>query len=386
MEQLAKIMYVWLIRFFSLLSKPLRVKKRIIYLMSFPKNNNGLLEDLVNEFSDSEIWILFEESCKKEVNLIKNERIHFLPISTTFSFLKKAIPLLMGAKVILCDNYFPFLAGLYPRKETKIIQFWHANGAIKRFGLEDPTAMKRSNFDQRRFKQVYKRFDEYVVGSEMMGKVFQRSYGAKSNNIKLLGNPRTDIYFNKEAILEKQKRFFQEFPKLKGRKIILYAPTYRNDMEKEYPLDVRRLYGVLGDEYAILMKKHPHILERPIQNEYKDFFYGNLNHYKIEDLLVVSDILITDYSSVPFDFTLLDNAKKIIFYCYDLEEYNQTTGVQHDFKKWIPGEIAYSMDDVIEQLQKDNQYDFSDFNYNWNSHNDGCAKKRLIAYIKSLNE
>src|SRR5699024_2456680 len=117
------------------------------------------------------------------------------PITSSIGFLKQAVSILMQAKVILCDNYFPLLAGFFPHQETTIIQLWHANGAIKRFGLEDPTAMSRSKLDNVRFKQVYKRFDEYIVGSDKMGKVFQRSYGAEPRNIKALGNPRTDVYF-----------------------------------------------------------------------------------------------------------------------------------------------------------------------------------------------
>ncbi|MDN6626986.1 MAG: CDP-glycerol glycerophosphotransferase family protein, partial [Pisciglobus halotolerans] len=262
MEQLKKVIYVWLIRLFSLFSKPLTVKKRITYLMSFPKNNNGFLEELVNQNKETEIVIFFEKNCQNEALKFSGPTVRVIPLSSSIRFLRKAVPLLMQSQIILCDNYFPLLAGFFPHKKTTIIQIWHANGAIKRFGLEDPTAMKRSYFDQLRFKQVYKRFDEYIVGSEMMGKVFERSYGANKECIKTLGNPRTDIYFDKQVLQEKRKQFFRDFPKLKDRKILLYAPTYRNE-EEEYPLDVRRLYESLGDEYGVLMKKHPHILKRP---------------------------------------------------------------------------------------------------------------------------
>ncbi|WP_280521782.1 CDP-glycerol glycerophosphotransferase family protein [Desemzia incerta] len=373
-----------MIRFFSLLSKPLPVKKRIVYLMSFPKNDNGFLEALITENPTIEIVILFEKNCEEEAIKFKEAGVSLMPISSSIDFLRKAVPILMQAKIILCDNYFPFLAGLYPNKETTIIQIWHANGAIKRFGLEDPTALKRSFFDHLRFKQVYKRFNEYIVGSEMMGRVFQKSYGASKSSIKPLGNPRTDIYFNKVLMDEKREFFFDQYPELKDKKIILYAPTYRNGLEDDYPFDVRRLYQALGNEYAVLMKKHPHVLSRPIANEYKEFFYGDLSQHKIEDLLVVTDILITDYSSIPFDFTLLDNAKNILFYCYDLEEYDQITGLQKDFKEWAPGEIVQTMDELIVQIKKETYNDFVEFNDKWNTYNDGYAIKHLIEHIQQL--
>lgn len=352
--------------------------------MSFPKNNNGFLEQLIEETPNVEIIVLFEENCQHEANKLESQGVRTVPITSSIGFLKQAVSILMQAKVVLCDNYFPLLAGFFPHQETTIIQLWHANGAIKRFGLEDPTAMSRSKLDNIRFKQVYKRFDEYIVGSDKMGKVFQRSYGAEPRNIKALGNPRTDVYFDEQQMQEKREHFFETYPELKGRKIILYAPTYRNDQEEEYPFDVRRLYEVLGEEYAILMKKHPHILSKPIQNEYRHFFYGDLAQYKIEDLLAVTHILITDYSSVPFDFTLLDNAENILFYCYDLEEYDHVTGLQIDFEEWAPGEVVRSMDELITEIQKIKRTDFKDFNSKWNTYNDGHAKERLIQHVKDL--
>lgn len=352
--------------------------------MSFPKNDNGFLSALITENPNVEIIILFEKKCEEEAIRFEKMGAKIFPISSSVTFLQKAIPILMQSKVIICDNYFPFLAGLYPKKETTIIQIWHANGAIKRFGLEDPTAIGRSFFDHLRFKQVYKRFDEYIVGSEMMGEVFRNSYGASKNSIKSYGNPRTDIYFNQKLIDEKRDSFFTKYPELKKKKIILYAPTYRNGLEDEYPFNVQQLYEALGSDYAILMKKHPHVLTKPVEKNYNGFLYGNLSQYSIEDLLMVTDILITDYSSVTFDFTLLNNANKIIFYCYDLEEYDQVTGLQKDLKNWLPGEIVQSMDELILQIKKTQDCHFENFNNKWNTYNNGQSIKRLLQHIQEL--
>ncbi|WP_192986731.1 CDP-glycerol glycerophosphotransferase family protein [Carnobacterium mobile] len=381
-EQLAKIVYVWLIRFFSIVSKPLKVKKQLVYLMSFPKNENGLLANFIEQNPSIKVTIFYEANCINDVALFKQLGAEVYPIQQSIGFMKKAIPEFMQARVILCDNYFPILAGLLLHKETTVIQLWHANGAIKRFGLEDPTAMSRSLFDKIRFKQVYHQFDEYIVGSQMMGQVFRNSYGAPEKSVVPLGYPRSDIYFEKERIQQKRRHFYAAFPELKGKRIILYAPTYRENKLEIYPLDIKKMYEELGNDYVVIMKKHPHIITPFAENRFEGFFYGNVHDFSIEDLLVVTDCLITDYSSIPFEFTLLDNAKKIIFYCYDQEQYDRQTGIQKDFKTWAPGAIVYSMDEVIENIEQENKTDFKQFNQKWNTYNDGHAKERVIKHIQ----
>jgi len=132
------------------------------------------------------------------------------------------------------------------------------------------------------------------------------------------------------------------------------------------------------------MKQHPHIVNSLKEEHISDFFYHQFKNFKIEDLLAVTDCLITDYSSIPFDFTLLDNAKKIIFYWFDYKKYEKTIGLQTNFKKLAPGKIAYTMDELtIALLETDNE-DFTKFNKNYNEYNDGKATKRFIEHINIL--
>lgn len=354
--------------------------------MSFPKNENGFLEKFIEQNPTVEVILFFEENCRQDAEKFEYNGTKIYLMDNSIPFLKKAVFELMQAKVIICDNYFPFLAGFFPKKETTIIQLWHANGAIKKFGLEDPTSMKRSLFDHIRFKQVYKRFDEYIVGSESMGKVFQKSYGAERNQIIPLGYPRSDIYFDKQHIEASKQHFFDIYPNLKNKKLILYAPTYREFAEEGYPLDIPLMEEKLGSDYAILMKKHPKALKHAVVDGYKNFFYADLDGFKTEELMFVAETLITDYSSVPFDFTLVENAKKIIFYWYDEERYKQQTGIQEIFMDCIPGRIIHTNEELIKTIKKDNANEFNEFNQKWNTYNDGCAQQRLVSYIqKKIN-
>src|SRR5690606_12603724 len=102
-----------------------------------------------------------------------------------------------------------------------------------------------------------------------------------------------------------------------------------------------------------------------------------------DEILTVTDCLITDYSSIPFDYSLLDNAKKIIFYCYDKKEYSETTGLQSGFSEWAPGDIVLTLDGLLESIKKKNDMNFIEFNKQWNTYNDGNASARVIQHIKN---
>ena len=89
--------------------------------------------------------------------------------------------------------------------------------------------------------------------------------------------------------------------------------------------------------------------------------------------------LITDYSSVIFDYSLLPIAKQILFYCYDYDQYAQRVGIQADFKSWIPGKMVTTTSDLIREVQQPLEAtDFTEFNQLWNTANDGHATERVL--------
>src|SRR5699024_4496980 len=137
----------------------------------------------------------------------------------------------------------------------------------------DQSLVSRTSLDKKRFKQVYKRFDEYIVGSKMMGEVFQRSYLAKEENILYLGFPRTDVYFDKEQLKKNRNNIYKKYPELKNKEILLYAPTYREDDTANYPLDLYKIHKALGNDYALLIKNHPHVSQIYTKKGLSKFLY-----------------------------------------------------------------------------------------------------------------
>ena len=175
----------------------------------------------------------------------------------------------------------------------------------------------------------------------------------------------------------------------RGKKIILYAPTFRDNNHKSgdgYQYDMRldfdKLKNELGDEYIILFRTHYFIANTFDFSKYEGFIYNMAQLDDITNLYLITDILVTDYSSVFFDFACLK--RPIIYYMYDLEEYaNDIRGFYLDIDE-LPGDIVKTEDELIASIRKlgdggftyDEKYEA--FNAKFNCLDDGKAARRVI--------
>ena len=113
---------------------------------------------------------------------------------------------------------------------------------------------------------------------------------------------------------------------------------------------MNQLYEQLGQEYAIIIKHHPFTKERhKIKKEYADYIVDMSSNSELNDLLFVTDLLITDYSSVVFEASLLDIP--MLFYVYDLKQYVATRGFYYEFETFVPGKIVYEFDEIAPIIQ-----------------------------------
>ncbi|MDK1723354.1 CDP-glycerol glycerophosphotransferase family protein [Dellaglioa algida] len=302
-------------------------------------------------------------------------------------FVLNLIPLISKSSLLFVDNYFAFLATMYTKKSTKIVQLWHANGAIKSFGWDEPKTNNRSDSDKKRFQAVYDQFDNFIVGSTKMGAVFEQSYHIDTDRILEIGYPASDKFQNIDWQNKMKNNIFASYPNLKNKKVILYAPTYREnisgDVALELPEDFSNIQKLLDDETKLIIKLHPHLRDKEIELKSilsKDIVW--VDDYSTGELLTITNCLITDYSSVVFDFSLLPNAEQILFYCFDYQIYKDSIGIQSEFQEWAPGPIVQTMNELVNAYQKvqnsDRQLDT--FNLLWNTANDGYATKRVLDY------
>lgn len=309
-----------------------------------------------------------------------------LPFETgSIIHLLRSIFHLATSKWVIVDTYFGLLAAIDFKKEVTCVQLWHAVGAVKQFGLRGPSVQHRSKRAQKRFLDVYERFHYVVTGSERMATIFKESFQIEDQQLIRTGVPRTDFFFDKAAQAQTTHDFYQQFPELNDKKIMLYAPTFRDDdlHASAIALDLDALYHALFSEnYVLILKLHPAVtMTEDFEKKFPGFVYQIQNGFHINELLLVTDLLITDYSSIPFEFSFL--RKPMIFFAYDLEEYATQRGFWEDYATSMPGPVVSTTKELIENIHlADFQVKSVErFHHKWNEYSTGQASKRLVDWL-----
>ncbi|MCR2821434.1 CDP-glycerol glycerophosphotransferase family protein [Lederbergia panacisoli] len=283
---------------------------------------------------------------------------------------------------IVDDYYFPIYA-IHPRKGMDIIQLWHSAGALKKFGLSTVGKPFGPSEEYLKHIKIHGNYSKVYVSSSEVIPYFSEAFDMPSENIFPFGVPRTDYFFSEEAIDDIRSRFYIAFPKLHRKKIILYAPTFRGKShdqdEFKLPFDLEKLAGNLEDEYALLIHLHPY-MQADLQLEGK-FAYQIKDAFVIEELLAITDILITDYSTVFFDFSLL--SRQMIFYPYDLEDYIRSRDFYYQYEDVIPGPMATDTNSLVQLINAGSFNDerISAFRDRFFDYQDGKATERIVEHI-----
>ncbi|MBC6298291.1 CDP-glycerol glycerophosphotransferase family protein [Listeria sp. FSL L7-1517] len=380
-KKIAVSIYMFFLSLFSIFCGLFGVKKRVLIIASFPENTTAILNEMDRQNEN------FETICfhTERVQFDQGKFSFVIFLSNNLFNKWKLIYYLNTSKVILVDNYYPELAAVSFRTGVECIQLWHANGALKQFGWEDNSIANRSETDKKRFKAVYKRFLKVVIGSDEMGEIFKRSFLLSDSQLLKIGVPRTDIYFN-EALQQQKRTEWRNNFQANDKKIILYAPTFRDNelAEAKLAMDFKAMETALANDYLLLLKLHPAV-NVDAQSLNSDFIVNVDKNVALEELLAAVDILITDYSSIPFEYALFE--KPIFFFCYDLEQYDNERGLLKNYQQVIPGPISKTTEELIQQIQTakmdDNLVAFSKI---WNKYSDGHASERIVTYMKGLLE
>lgn len=263
---------------------------------------------------------------------------------------RKALAELMAtSEYILVDDFCPIIYPIPLRHKTKLIQVWHALGAFKTVGYA------RKNTQEDRYSLTHRNYSYAIVSSPSIVKDYALAFHMKKRSVLPIGVPRSDIFFDEDKKERIRNELYHEFPMIKGKKVILFAPTFRgNNIHCAYydysHISFKKLAAALGDDYVCIIKMHPFIHDMP-QEELDPHFFINLSDRReINDLLMVTDVLITDYSSVIFEAALLPI--KTIFFAYDLEEYISSRDFFYPFEKYTYGPVVRDEDELIRMIQE----------------------------------
>ena len=283
------------------------------------------------------------------------------------------------SKFILVDDFEPIVYVLKLRENQHLVQVWHAMGAFKKFGYSRKSAEKNS--------LTHKNYTEAIVSSPEISAVYAQAFGIDESRIKPVGVPRTDMLFDEDYKAKTIARLYEKEPRLKDKKICLFAPTFRgsNVNDAYYPNDflhIEKLLNELGDDWAVIVKYHPFIKNPPeIPESVKNSVFDFGDEREINDILFITDVLVTDYSSVIFENAILNNP--LVLYAPDLEEYDGERGFYFEYNAYSCGQIVKRESDLAAAIRNagSNNEKMEEFRKRFVSLCDGNSCRRFAEEI-----
>ena len=280
------------------------------------------------------------------------------------------------------------------KQEQIFIQCWHGT-PLKRLGCDIEIEKGNKATELKDIHKSYiddaKKYDYFISPSKFATEKFCSSFGLnklnKENIIIEKGYPRNEYLFKfkQEEVNEIKKK--NNIPK--NKKVILYAPTFRDNQYQAgkghtYKLGINllRLKEELDEDYIILMRLHYLVSNNIDVSQFKNFVYDVSDYEDINELYVISDLLITDYSSVFFDYANLK--RPILFYMYDLEEYKNNIRDFYIDLDELPGPIVKNEKDLIvnikniESINKEYASKYKDFRNKYNYLDNGEVTAKVV--------
>ena len=249
------------------------------------------------------------------------------------------------SKVVILDSYSIVVSNLKHKKDLNLIQIWHALGLIKKAGYSILDKEEGRSSKTSIALNMHKKYDYVFTTSENCISAMSEVFGCNESIVYSVPLPRIDLLKNKEYISKKQNEIYKIYPKLKDKKNIIYAPTFRKDEEvmKEKVMELVDSFNY--KKYNLIIKLHPlSKIEINDSRVIKDTKFSSL------EMMYVSDIVIGDYSSLTYEAGILN--KKQIFYAFDLNSYKGKRDFFINYEKEIPGPILENAKDIIDFIDK----------------------------------
>lgn len=250
-----------------------------------------------------------------------------------------------SAKVVVTDTYSIPVSCLRHKGSLKNVQIWHAMGAVKQFSLQAAGKVQGRDSGVAKAMHMHENYDYVLAPSKATADIYCKAFGCKEENIKILCLPRVDVILNGE---NRKDEFLEANPQFKGRKIVAYVPTFR-DNDDVYAKDLMSAFSQ-SEEYALAVSAHP------LSNTTQSGAYGLNGNFSSLDLMKLADAVITDYSACAFEAALLQ--KPLYFYVPDYEIYKTEQGLNVDVLTEIEGAA------FIDAVELINALSVSDYNFN----------------------
>ena len=276
--------------------------------------------------------------------------------------------------VFICDNFLP-VSACEKRPETKVVQLWHSGGLLKKSGYdttEDIPKMYKGG-------SVYKNYDLLTVSAPCCVPVFTKTMRLDPGIVQATGISRSDYYYDEAWNRANREEFYRKYPEAKGKKVILWAPTFRGNAAMPTLCgmeEIQRAMKETSDRYYWVIKLHPHLEEKGMKSNCD---------LPSEKIFAAADLLITDYSSILFDY--MAYKKPFLFFAPDFDSFDHARGFYVPYDSFpckvvtdgaeLPAAIEY-------ELTSRDPAEIEDcFAYHM-SMCDGKATERILKTIKQM--
>lgn len=386
-KQIAKKLFLMLYWFFR---KVLPVRENVILFESnvgrnYTGNPKAIYEEMIHLGLDKQyrcVYILEDVNTQIPGNVRKVRRLRFL------YFYYMAV-----AGVWISDSRFPEY--IVKRKKTKYIQTWHGT-PLKKLALDMGSIHMDGESSLEDYKEKFRKnsqtWDYLISQNKFSSEVFRRCFDFQKEMLEY-GYPRNDTLFarNNPADILKLKKAYG-IPE--DKKVILYAPTWRDNEfygDNRYRFNQAVNYDYLreqlGSEYVLLVKCHYLVQDKIDWSKYDGFVYSFDSKVDIADLYLIADMLITDYSSVMFDYSLLK--RPMFFYAYDLTAYkDELRGFYFDYLSEIPGPVSQTTEELARDIlsYEEDKWKtlYKAFSEKFNTFDDGNASAKVVELIQSF--
>lgn len=381
----------WILKMYKLGVGLFPTNKKIIMFESnlgrnYTGNPRAIYEEMINQGLDKEYrcyYIL--EKPKTQIpgagKTVKRNRL-------------KYFYLFMRAGIWVCDTRLPKY--IIKKPDCTYIQTWHGT-PLKKLALDMDTVHMAGEKGIDNYRNNFiantSTWDYLISQNNFSSEIFRRAFAFDKEMLEI-GYPRNDVLFaknNEQDITDLKNQLGIPLDK----KVILYAPTWRDNefygkghYKFNRAMDFDLMQEKLSDEYVMIVKYHYLVMDKINWKPYKGFIINCNLSYDISALYLVADMMITDYSSVMFDYSLLK--RPMLFFCYDLEEYRDTLrGFYFDFLEEAPGPVTLTTEELVDSIvnydpavyqQKQEAY-YQKFNHA----DDGNASRNVVELIKQIS-
>lgn len=279
------------------------------------------------------------EAVKKALE--KNPNVHLLEYYKDYSFcgIRKALAAMLGfiplyaraEYVFISDCYIP-AASCFKRKGTTLVQLWHSSGLLKKVGCDSPVEKHNSMQGQ------YRNTDYFTASAPIVADTLSRALNIPRDRFIDTGTTRMDLLTDTRRTEMLKAAFLRKYPAYRNKKLILWAPTFRGNAHNGYLAGEEEIFHLqqdLGDEYAVIIKTHRFSNSKQINTPV---------NFSAEQLLTFADILITDYSSIYFDYLFF--RRPVILFAPDFVAYEKERGIYLDYTE-MPGYHAYDYNELL---------------------------------------